>query len=137
MAFCTKCGTQLDDNVVYCTVCGTPTGNQQQNYQQPTYQQPVYQQPYNGYQYENPNDSGSIGWAFLGYFIPIVGLILFITWNKEKPKCAKKAGIGALIGVIVNFVVLPIIFAIVVSLLGIGLASSEYYDFISSLFMNF
>lgn len=47
----------------------------------------------------NPDDDGSAGWAVLGAFIPLVGLILFLVWNTSKPNCAKKAGIGALIGV--------------------------------------
>ena len=44
-------------------------------------------------------DSGSFGWAVLGFFFPIVGLILVLVWKQSKPKCAKMAGIGALVGV--------------------------------------
>lgn len=55
-------------------------------------------------------DSGSIGWAVLGFFIPIVGLVLFLVWKNTKPQCAKMAGIGALVGaclsLILNFSVL-------------------------------
>lgn len=43
-------------------------------------------------------DSGSIGWAILGFFIPIVGLILFLVWKNTKPQCAKMTGIGAIVG---------------------------------------
>lgn len=43
------------------------------------------------------DDSGSIGWAFLGCCIPIVGLILFLVWKDTKPNNARKAGIGALV----------------------------------------
>ena len=53
----------------------------------------------NGAANTNQVDDGSIGWAVLGAFIPLVGLILFIVWNNTKPNSAKKAGIGALIGV--------------------------------------
>ena len=35
-------------------------------------------------------------WGILGFFIPLVGLILFCVWIKDKPKEAKAAGIGAL-----------------------------------------
>ena len=40
----------------------------------------------------------------VGFFIPIVGLILFLVWKNEMPVRAKSAGIGALIGVIVEIV---------------------------------
>ena len=72
----------------------------QQAYQQPAadaYQQTYQQQP-NPQSYQE-TDSGSFGWAVLGFFFPIVGLILFLVWKQSKPKCAKVAGIGALVGV--------------------------------------
>ena len=63
--------------------------------------------------YNVPQDKGSFGWAVLGFFIPIVGIILFFAWKKTKPLSAKKAGIGGLIGFIINFfiiVIFPILF---------------------------
>ncbi len=79
------------------------------------YQQPVQQAPV-------VTDSGSFGWAVLGFFIPLVGLILFIVWKQTKPKCAKMAGIGALVGF-----VLGIIISIVSSVFLASVASSYYY----------
>lgn len=67
--------------------------------QQPAYaQQPTYQQSQPAYSPQS-NDSGSFGWAVLGFFIPLVGLILWLVWKDTKPKSAKMAGIGALVGV--------------------------------------
>lgn len=79
------------------------------------YQQPVQQAPV-------VTDSGSFGWAVLGFFIPLVGLILFIVWKQTKPKCAKMAGIGALVGF-----VLGIIMSIVSSVFLASVATSYYY----------
>ncbi len=45
---------------------------------------------------------GSNWWGVLGFFIPLVGLILFLVWKATNPKSAKAAGIGALIGMILN-----------------------------------
>jgi len=49
MRFCTNCGSQLADNVVFCPSCGTKmeaaAEQQQQQFQQPVYQQPVQVQP--------------------------------------------------------------------------------------------
>lgn len=50
------------------------------------------------------NDSGSFGWAVLGFIIPLVGLVLFLAWNNVKPKCAKMAGMGALVSVILGII---------------------------------
>ena len=54
------------------------------------------------------NDSGSFGWALLGFFIPLVGLILYLVWKDEKPKSAKRAGKGALVSVILYLIIMVI-----------------------------
>lgn len=61
-------------------------------------------------------DNGSFGWAVLGFFIPIAGLILYLVWRTEKPLSARRAGIGALVSVIVGavFTVLLIIVEVVI-----------------------
>lgn len=76
-------------------------------------QSPYGQQPYMGQQ---PADTGSFGWAVLGFFFPIVGLILFLVWKSEKPVSAKQAGMGALASVISTVVlwILLIVFAVIV-----------------------
>ena len=45
---------------------------------------------------------GSNWWSVLGFFIPLLGLILFLVWKTTNPKSAKAAGIGALVSVILN-----------------------------------
>ncbi|MCB4902539.1 hypothetical protein KZP17_09005 [Bifidobacterium pseudocatenulatum] len=85
-----------------------PYAANQQYAQTPQYGQPQYQQTqYAQYQYgqqpyvnPQPADTGSFGWAVLGFFFPIVGLILFLVWKSEKPVSAKQAGMGALASVI-------------------------------------
>ena len=84
MKYCTKCGTELNNGV--CEKCGPATTVVN----------------------NNNLDTGSVGWAFLGFFFPLVGLILYCVWLSTKPLSAKMAGKGALISVIVN-VVLTII----------------------------
>ena len=89
MAFCSRCGTQIPDNAIQCPNCG---------------------------QYVNqkaaPSDSSDIGWGILGFFVPIVGLVLYLGWKDEKPKTAKAAGMGALIsaGIGFGFFILYLIF---------------------------
>lgn len=43
-------------------------------------------------------DKGNFGWAVLGFFFPLIGLILYLVWTNTKKKSSKQAGIGALVG---------------------------------------
>ena len=61
-------------------------------------------------------DTGSAGWAVLGFFIPLVGLILYLVWSSTRPMDAKQAGKGALVSVIVA-VALSILFGFLVLVL--------------------
>ena len=87
--FCRKCGSQIPDD------SGAPTGAQMTQ---------------TGGMVE---DQGNVGWTILGFFIPIVGLILFLVWKDSKPVSAKQAGKGALISVIIEVVLYILIFALV------------------------
>lgn len=101
-------------------------------YNQPnnTYTQPnnMYTQPNmppNMYPPVQPvaNDNGSFGWAVLGFFFPLVGLILFLVWKDSKPLSSKKAGIGAL----VSFILGVVLFILMFLLLGVAFSTSSYY----------
>jgi hypothetical protein len=83
MKYCPNCGKPVDPKAVICPNCGVPiaTNNSISN---------------------TNSDSGSTWWAVLGFFIPVVGLILYIVWKNDEPKNAKKAGLGALISVCVS-----------------------------------
>lgn len=86
----------------------------QPQYTQPQYAQPQYVQP--SYMPPQPADTGSFGWGVLGFFFPLVGLILFLVWKDEKPVSAKQAGMGALVSVIVDAVLWLLIVLIVAAL---------------------
>lgn len=73
-----------------------------------------------GSRVKTSTDSSSFGYALLGFFIPIVGLILFLIWKDEYPLRAKSAGKGALVSVIVS-VVLGIIYGVII---GVAIATS-------------
>ncbi|MEG2274476.1 MAG: zinc ribbon domain-containing protein [Clostridia bacterium] len=129
--FCPNCGTKIEDQATVCPSCGTSLSafqqgqnanvenlnNQQfnnQNNQQ--YNNQNFQQ---NQQQKNENlDSAesTVGWGFLGFFIPLAGLILFCIWQKDFPKRAKSAGIGALVSVIL-WIVLGVILGLVLPML--------------------
>lgn len=136
MKYCSNCGKELADSVAFCSECGAPqqarqaqqTQQAQQAQQAPgapggSYQHPAYQQPpMQGYPVQQaPVDSGSFGWAVLGFFIPIVGLILFLVWKDQKPLSSKKAGLGALIGVIATVAFYIIFYALIAAVIGFGM----------------
>ncbi len=101
--YCKNCGRTVDDTSSYCNNCGARIDNKP-----------------NADVFE---DNSNLGFAILGFFIPIVGLIIFLIYEGKKPKRAKSAGKGALIGFITK-IVLAIILVIL------------YVVFAASLFNN-
>ena len=91
MMYCRHCGKLTDENYEYCGYCGKKLDIAPKQ--------------------ENPNDSGSFGFGVLGFFFPIVGLILYLVFEGDKPKRAKAAGVGALTGFITG-VVLVLLFVV-------------------------
>lgn len=113
MMTCMYCGEQIADGLKFCPNCGAalpveaPSMNQSYATPNPQPGQPQYQQPeiqFNAPAAQPLNDSGSIGWGVLGFFFPIVGLILFLVWKNTKPQSAKVAGIGAIIGFVLGLI---------------------------------
>ena len=77
-------------------------------------QQPVYGQsaaPVNG-------DTGSFGWAVLGFFIPFVGLILWLVWKDSKPVSAEQAGRGALVSVTITITLTIVVTVAIIMISG-------------------
>jgi hypothetical protein len=99
MKFCSKCGCELQDEAVVCVHCGCAVASAPAAVQEP--------------------DAPCTWAAVLGFFWPLVGLILYLVWKDKTPLKAKSAGKGALIGVIVSvastilFYVLYFVFLIV------------------------
>ena len=99
MKFCCKCGKELVDEAVVCTRCGCATNGK--------YVVKVCEE-----------DAPNTGFAILGFFIPLVGLILYLINKDTSPLKAKSAGKGALIGFAVSVVFGIIYGAIVGALIG-------------------
>lgn len=94
--YCPNCGEQIDDKAVICPKCGVPVKSNASS---------------------AADDAPSKGFAVLGFFFPLIGLILYIVWKSERPLRAKSTGKGALIGFIVGIVlsiVLPITWVFIV-----------------------
>lgn len=94
--YCQHCGKELPEECNYCPGCGhaigsgeSAAGARTEATGETNHAKPL-------------SKTASAGWAILGYFFPVVGLILYLVWMDEKPAEAKMCGKGALISVIVN-----------------------------------
>lgn len=99
--YCKNCGRIVDDTSSYCNNCGARIDNKPNA--------------------DASEDSLSLGFAIFGFFIPIVGLILFLIYEEKKPKRAKSAIKGALIGFITE-----IVLAIILVILSVVFATSLF-----------
>lgn len=103
---CPKCGLQIDDDSKTCPYCGyaiqeidlikaepkkeTIIDDSQSN-QSPHYDYPV-------------RNEASGWWIFLGICFPLIGLILYFICISSRPSIARKVGLGAIIGGVINLV---------------------------------
>ena len=125
---CQKCGAPVNAGMFKCPNCGANLVYQQQEVSehqeqftnqsmygqsmpgQQMYRQPMPTQNVFGVSSQQSVDNGSIGWFILGFFIPLVGFIIYFVCSGSNPGKAKKAGLGGLIG-FCNNVILTIIFS--------------------------
>lgn len=83
--YCKNCGQQIDERNIYCPYCGTKTSIKN---------------------FSDIDDTPSTGFAILGFFIPLAGIILYLIYNNKRPLRAKSAGKGALIGFITRLIII-------------------------------
>lgn len=74
--YCTNCGAEIAKEAYVCPKCGVLVKENR----------------------TNSEDKPNTGLNILALFVPIVGLILYITWKKDYPNKAKSILIFALIG---------------------------------------
>ena len=110
--YCKNCGRTVDDTSSYCNNCGARIDNKPNA--------------------DASEDSLSLGFAIFGFFIPIVGLILFLIYEGKKPKRAKSAVKGALIGFITE-IVLAIILVILYVVFAASLVNNISNDIESNI----
>ena len=104
--YCRKCGKKIEESSAFCPFCGEKqwgaTGAADfgtgagANGSVPPYGAPP--------PHPAEKDAPSGGFAVLGFFFPLIGLILYLVWKNELPLRARSCGKGALIGVIVQAV---------------------------------
>ena len=91
--YCRNCGTQIDDRAAICVHCGASTAPQ-----------------------PSDKDSNNVGWWWLGFFIPLAGLLVWLLEKDTTPMRAKRAGKGALVSVIISAVLGLVFFVLYIAL---------------------
>ena len=79
--FCKNCGTQISDSAIFCEKCGVRQRGQVSADEGKDYK---------------------LIYGLIGFFIPIVGVILYLIYEKSRPVAARAAVKGAIISVIVS-----------------------------------
>ena len=97
--YCSKCGKEINDEAVICVHCGCAIESKTASV-------------------TNQNDAPNTGLAVLGFFIPLVGLILYLINKDTAPLKAKSAGKCALIVFCVSLVFSIIYGAVIGSIIG-------------------
>ena len=103
MKYCTYCGTQIEDNALFCPNCGakqsvsnTNSGSGERSF----FEEHAFGNTYNTQGSFFANDplvtERSKGIAVLSFILPIVGLILWLVWRYTKPGKATSAAKGGL-----------------------------------------
>lgn len=95
---CSNCGKEILDNAEFCSNCGKKLISTESVGGQVS---EIY----------NPNENNNkinIGLVILSFFIPIVGLIVFLTKKDKEPKTAKVSGICALVSFILSSILVII-----------------------------
>lgn len=72
---------------------------------------------------QTDSEGSTVGWGILGFFIPIVGFILWLIWKNEHPARAKSAGIGCLVSICLGVVGVILYVVLVFVILGIGVGA--------------
>lgn len=97
MAYCRKCGSQIDDEAVICPKCGVP---QEKNYN-------------NNNSRKTSADAGGSIYVLLGVIFPIIALIFYLIWKDDKPNTARdlEKGIKICLIIIAIIIILSVCFA--------------------------
>lgn len=98
--FCKRCGRQIPDNAIYCPYCG------------------ANQNVCNNDGNKNLADEPNIWWAVLSFIIPVVGLVLWLVWQNDKPNQARmcRNGFFAFLALLAVYIIIVIVVILATSL---------------------
>lgn len=98
MKNCPYCGAQVDDNALFCPACGSAQAAAQQETFADT---------------KVTTNETYTGLTVLGFFFPLIALVLYIVWNSTQPAKALAAGKGGLMSVSLGSPIIALVIYIV------------------------
>ena len=107
---CKYCGKQLDDGSTYCPRCGKSLG-EPVDLQPPP---PPVEERYCPYDEDTSSGRPRVYWR-IGFFIPTVGLFLYLIWKNKKPRTARACLQGFLVCLVIGVVLLALCLLIMCS----------------------
>lgn len=138
--FCEHCGNFIDEGSRFCNICGKRVAPEDSNpidegEEITSNPDPISSNGNNrNNNFSNKNDvvyktqdKANIWLVIIAFFIPIVGLILFVALKKNTPKKANAIGISSLIGFIIGIFVVPVI-AITFFVTNVSNEFKDYYN---------
>ena len=93
--YCPRCGALLEKDAVSCMSCGAPVDREPPS---PFAEDPLA--------VKARGDRPSTALWVIGFLVPLLGLIFFFRWERERPYRAKSCFHGALAGIIAFAVVM-------------------------------
>ena len=110
--YCRNCGKLLRNDENFCTSCGFKVVKVVEVKKEiPKVKEVIVKS-----KEETPKDKVNVGWWFLGFFIPVVGIILFFVYKKKKSKVCDNLIYGSISGFIIGFTGIAITFIVLLSL---------------------
>ena len=125
MKYCKNCGTQLEDDAVFCVNCGQKQVDGDNVKREGENNNAGNYNNYNGYNGNynysgaDPSDAPSVGFGIIGALWWIVGLILYFVFKDKYPQRAKSCLKGIVIGIIIE-VALGVVSGIVMAAFGMS-----------------
>lgn len=83
MKYCDECGAEMKDSAKICKECGFLASTDTED----SLEEDDFKE-----------DKFSFGWGLFGFFMQLIGFILYITWRRDLPRRAHSVGKGAFIG---------------------------------------
>ena len=88
--FCKKCGNQIMDDAVVCVHCGCPTDKFDPDPQK-------------------NQDKSSVNVALISFFLPLVGLVIYLVYKDNQPLKAESAKMGTIWGFFLPIIIILLV----------------------------
>lgn len=109
---CPRCNGYIDDKQIVCPHCGYELKQSTKRTRQQTeFKTNAFER---GRRQSGPNEELPIIFAFIGFFVPIAGIVLYLALNATRPRSASYALKGAFVGIVLSVIAFMFFFTMVI-----------------------